>query len=124
LLGKLREDVETQVSAGLERERWQQDIKRAHEIQMGMLPSEDLITNTFEISGFCQPATDVGGDYYDYQILNKDQVGVIIGDVTGHGFYSGLFVAMAKTCLHLQARIEDRPTIVRAQPRKTMSPWS
>ena len=53
LLAKLREDVETQVSAGLERERWQQDLKRAHEIQMGMLPSEDLITNAFEISGFC-----------------------------------------------------------------------
>lgn len=110
LLGKLREDVDTQVSAGLERERWQQDLKRAHEIQMGMLPKEDLRTQLLEISGLWSPATDIAGDYFDYLTLSENQIGVIIGDVTGHGFYSGLFVAMAKTCLHLQINLDNRPT--------------
>ena len=65
LISKLRRDVALQVSAGLERERWQQDLKRAHEIQMAMLPQGDLLIEHAEISGYCMPAADVGGDYHD-----------------------------------------------------------
>lgn len=111
LIGKLRRDVSLQVSAGLERERWQHDLKRAHEIQMAMLPQDDLVTDHVEISGYCQPADDVGGDYYDYVQL-ADATGVIVADVTGHGFYAGLLVAMAKSCLHTQAKIDASPSAV------------
>ena len=106
LTGKLRQDVVVQVEAAREQERWQQDIRRAHEVQMAMLPQEDLSTEKIEISGYCSPAADVGGDYYDYLLLEDDKLGIIICDVTGHGFYSGLFVAMAKSCLHNQAKID------------------
>lgn len=113
LIGKLRRDVSLQVNAGLERERWQHDLKRAHEIQMAMLPQGDLVTGHFEISGYCQPAEDVGGDYHDYVELG-DTTGVMIADVTGHGFYAGLLVAMAKSCLHTQATIDASPSAVMA----------
>ncbi len=106
LTGKLRQDVNIQVEAALEQERWRQDIRRAHEIQMAMLPEGELSTENIEISGYCRPAADVGGDYYDYLILEDDKLGMIISDVTGHGFYSGLVVAMAKSCIHTQAKID------------------
>ncbi len=113
LTGKLRRDVSLQVNAGLERERWQHDLKRAHEIQMAMLPQRDLVTDHVEISGYCQPADDVGGDYHDYLQLG-DATGVIVADVTGHGFYAGLLVAMAKSCLHTQAKFDASPSAVMA----------
>jgi len=106
LTGKLRQDVTLQVEIAREQERWQQDIRRAHEVQMAMLPQGNLSTENMELSGYCRPAADVGGDYYDYLLLEDDKLGIIICDVTGHGFYSGLFVAMAKSCLHTQAKID------------------
>jgi len=111
LTQKLRRDVSLQVSAGLERERWQHDLKRAHEIQMAMLPQEDLVTDHVAVSGYCQPADDVGGDYYDYMEVDGS-TGVVVADVTGHGFYAGLLVAMAKSCVHTQAKIDASPSAV------------
>ena len=109
LTGKLRQDVTLQVESAREQEGLQQDLKRAHEIQMAMLPQKDVLREKIEISGYCKPADEVGGDYYDYLLLEDDEVGIIICDVTGHGFYSGLFVAMAKSCLHTQTKIDYSP---------------
>ena len=120
LLGKLRQDVAIQVQAGLERERWRQDLRRAHEIQMAMLPEGDFSGEQIEISGYCRPAADVGGDYYDYLFPEEDKLGMIIGDVTGHGFYAGLFVAMAKSCLHTQASIDYAPEKVMEAMNRTL----
>ena len=121
LTGKLRQDVTLQVESAREQERLQQDLRRAHEIQMAMLPQEYLSTETIEISGYCKPAADVGGDYYDYLFFEDNNLGVIICDVTGHGFYSGLFVAMAKSCLHTQARIDYSPEKVMEAMNRAVS---
>ncbi len=121
LTGRLRRENDIRVEVVLEQERWRQDLKRAHEIQMGMLPEGDLITDHIEISGYCRPAADVGGDYYDYLLLEDDKLGIILGDVTDHGFYSGLFVAMAKNCLHTQATIDYAPEKVMEAMNRTVS---
>ncbi len=102
LTHRLREDGFRHVLMLLEQERVQQDLRRAREIQLAMLPSTDLSTPRVQVCGFCRPADYVGGDYFDYRALEGGKVGVIIGDATGHGFYAGLFVAMAKSCFHNQ----------------------
>jgi CRP-like cAMP-binding protein len=111
LTGKLRNDVALQVRAGLERARWQHDLERAREIQTAMLPTGDLDLDHIAVSGSCQPAAHVGGDYYDY-VEFDGATGLIVADVTGHGFYTGLLVAMARSCLHTQVRIDDSPAAV------------
>ncbi len=120
LTGKLREDVKSTVRLERERERWRQDLERAREIQQGMLPSERLLANGLELAGMCSQASEVGGDFYDYLVRDDDAVGLIVGDVTGHGFYAGLFVAMAKSCLHTQARLSFDPREVMASMRRTL----
>lgn len=109
---RLREDGFRQVLAAVERERLRQDLRRAHEIQMAMLPGEELRTEHLQICGFCRPADQVGGDYFDYCLLEGNKAALILGDATGHGFYSGLFVAMAKSCLHNQLRTDYAPSKV------------
>ncbi len=112
LTGKLRDNVAIQVESALEKERWRQDLKRANEIQRAMLPTQDLATDKAYVSGYCRPAAHVGGDYFDYLLLGDDNLGIILADVMGHGFYAGLLVAMAKSCLHTQATIDYSPAAV------------
>jgi serine phosphatase RsbU (regulator of sigma subunit) len=120
LTGKLREDVKSTVRLERERERWRQDLIRAREIQQGMLPSPHLETECIEIAGVCSQASEVGGDFYDYLCPESESVGLIVGDVTGHGFYAGLFVAMAKSCLHTQARLSFEPREIMQAMRRTL----
>jgi serine phosphatase RsbU (regulator of sigma subunit) len=121
LTAKLRQDVERRVKLVAEQERWRQDIARAREIQAGMLPQEHLLRPLLEIAGYCSPASEVGGDFYDYIEYGPREVGIIIGDVTGHGFYSGLFVAMAKSCVHTQVRVAHTPAEIMKALRRVLS---
>jgi len=121
LTRKLRNDISLQVQAGLERERWLHDLKRAHEIQMAMLPHDDLYTDRVRVFGQCDPAAEVGGDYFDYLPLDNDKLGLIVADVMGHGFFSGLLVPMAKSCLHTQATIDYSPPSVMQSMNRTVS---
>ena len=120
LTAKLREDVKSTVRLSRERERWRQDLVRAREIQQGMLPAGRLLTESIELAGVCSQASEVGGDFYDYLCPEGDSVGLIVGDVTGHGFYAGLFVAMAKSCLHTQTRFSFDPREVMQAMRRTL----
>ncbi len=115
LTGKLREDVKSIAHRERERELWRQDLARAREIQQGMLPAARVLMECLEIAGVCSQASEVGGDFYDYLCPDDDSVGLIIGDVTGHSFYAALFVAMARSCLHTQARFNfDPPEVMQA----------
>ncbi|MBI4552552.1 MAG: PP2C family protein-serine/threonine phosphatase [Candidatus Latescibacteria bacterium] len=106
LTRKLRTDLDVQITTIREQEQVRQDIRRAYEVQMSMLPHTDLQWNEVHISGYCQPAAGVGGDYYDYFLLPQDHLGLLICDVAGHGFYSGLLAAMAKSCLTTQLQTD------------------
>jgi CRP-like cAMP-binding protein len=118
---RLREDGFRQVMEAVERERLRQDLRRAHEIQMAMLPGRELRDEHLEIHGCCRPADQVGGDYFDYCPLEGSKTALILGDATGHGFYSGLFVAMAKSCLHNQLRTDHAPSRVMEAMNRTLS---
>ena len=93
-------------------ERLKQDIQRAYEIQRSMLPQEDLLHAGMQFTGYCRPAENVGGDYYDYFALPDGRVGLLIGDVTGHGFNASLIMAMARSCRSTQTRIDPDVTPV------------
>jgi len=108
LTAKLREDVTTQVASALERERWRVELQWAREVQQGLLPPSQVNLPGFEFAGYCSPAHDVGGDFYDY-VSQPNGLSVLIGDVTGHGLNSALLAAMAKSCFRTQVRIDTAP---------------
>ena len=93
-------------------ERLKQDIQRAYEIQRSMLPQGDLLHAGMWFTGYCRPAENVGGDYYDYFTLPDGRVGLLIGDVTGHGFNASLIMAMARSCRSTQTRVDPAVTPV------------
>jgi len=81
-------------------ERIEQELQDAQAMQRSILPSEEPIFTGLDISSYFRPATEIGGDYYDYIPLTETELGVAIGDVKGHGMSAGLLVSTASGCLH------------------------
>ena len=83
------------------------DITRR--LQQMILPKEKELSqiDNLEISGFMEPAEEVGGDYYDV-LQNSGRVRIGIGDVTGHGLESGVLMIMVQTAV--RTLIENNET--------------
>ncbi|MCM2269654.1 MAG: PP2C family protein-serine/threonine phosphatase [Thermoanaerobaculia bacterium] len=93
------------LSASRERERlrMREEIHDARAIQLAMLPAAAPQAIGLDVAGVCVPATEVGGDYYDYFPDGEGSLAVAIGDVAGHGVASGLVLAGVRAGLHLLA---------------------
>jgi sigma-B regulation protein RsbU (phosphoserine phosphatase) len=64
------------------------------------------------VAALSLPATEVGGDYYDYFVLDRDRLAVVVGDVTGHGVASGLVLSGVRSSLNLLHDEMARPGAV------------
>jgi PAS domain S-box-containing protein len=77
----------------------------AQRIQEKLLPRDEPNVPGFEMAGTVVPAEFAAGDHFDYLPMMNDAVGVVIGDVSGHGFSSALLTF--STCAHLRSFIVD-----------------
>jgi serine phosphatase RsbU (regulator of sigma subunit) len=82
-----------------ERERVEQELRVARGIQQASLPKEAPTLEGWKIAPFCQPAREVGGDFYDFHLLSDGRVGFVVGDATGKGVPAAL--VMTATCAFL-----------------------
>ena len=73
------------------------EMEIAKRIQTALLPADGNV-GAYEVAATMLPAEEVGGDYYDI-ILNEKQNWVTIGDVSGHGVESGLIMMMTQTSI-------------------------
>jgi serine phosphatase RsbU (regulator of sigma subunit) len=84
-----------------DRLRMKQELEYAREIQLSMLPRRAPDLTWLDVAALSLPATEVGGDYYDYFELDDDRLAVVVGDVTGHGVASGLVLSGVRSSLNL-----------------------
>ncbi len=102
-------DVINEMTDGLkERERMQQSLHLAREVQQNLLPKSDLKVNGFDIAGKSVYCDETGGDYYDFIIFDdaaEQKIGVAIGDVCGHGIPSALLMATVRSSLRQRASL-------------------
>jgi hypothetical protein len=84
-----------------ERLRMREEIEYARKIQLSMLPQAAPQLDWIDLAAASLPATEVGGDYYEYFKLNDSQLALVIGDVAGHGLASGLLLSGVRSCLYL-----------------------
>lgn len=85
-----------------EKERYETELKLAHEIQYSMIPTdfkEFNENNNFSLWGSMKAARDVGGDFYDYFKIDEDHIGFVIGDVNGRGVSTALIMVKAMTLI-------------------------
>ena len=90
----------------------EEELKRAREIQQMLLPSTLPQPAGVQIAGAWQPAREVGGDYFDVIQLDKDRVGICIGDVAGKGITAALLMANLQASFRAFATAEASPETV------------
>jgi len=84
----------------------QYDLDTARSIQFGILPKKFPPfpdRNEFEIFAAMEPAKEVGGDLYDFFLLDSERVGLVIGDVSGKGVPAAIFMAVSRTLMRATA---------------------
>lgn len=84
-----------------ERIRMREEIEYARKIQLSMLPQGPPEVDWLDLAAASLPATEVGGDYYDYFLLGPRQMALVVADVAGHGLASGLLLSGVRSCLYL-----------------------
>ena len=75
-----------------EQERLKHELEIARQIQLASLPQRTPKINGMDIAGISIPATEVGGDYFDYLNGVPDTMTVIVGDVSGKGTSAALYL--------------------------------
>ena len=90
----------------------EEELKRAREIQQMLLPSTLPQPAGVQIAGAWQPAREVGGDYFDVIQLDKDRLGICVGDVAGKGITAALLMANLQAAFRAFATNEASPQVV------------
>jgi PAS domain S-box-containing protein len=85
-----------------------EQFRVAREIQQRLFPKSAPLLSGYDIAGASYPAEATGGDYFDYLPMLNDRLGIIVGDVTGHGVGPALLMAETRAYLRVLAgRRED-----------------
>jgi len=84
----------------------QADLDMAAEIQANVLPTITRVIssrNEFELFSSMEPAKEVGGDFYDFFMIDDDHLGLVVADVSGKGVPAALFMMLSKTVIKMEA---------------------
>jgi serine phosphatase RsbU (regulator of sigma subunit) len=87
-----------------QRKKMEQELALAEETQRGLLPQRLPVLENLRIHAFSKPTRYVGGDFYDFLLLDSGLLIGILGDVAGKGVSASLLSAMVVGCLEIQLR--------------------
>ncbi|MCU1228672.1 MAG: Serine phosphatase RsbU, regulator of sigma subunit [Acidobacteria bacterium] len=79
--------------SAVDRARMRDELHYARDLQLSMLPSAPPELSWLDIAAVSLPATEVGGDYFDYFVIGEHRLAIVCGDVAGHGLGSGIVLA-------------------------------
>jgi serine phosphatase RsbU (regulator of sigma subunit) len=96
-----------------ENDRRAKELEEARQLQLSMLPKKLPQIPNLEIAAYMKPATEVGGDYYDFHVGADGTLTVAVGDATGHGLKAGTLVAATKSLFRAFANEKDITNIFR-----------
>jgi sigma-B regulation protein RsbU (phosphoserine phosphatase) len=102
------------VESYVEAQKIQQSMRLARDIQMSLVPHRFPAfpgKPQIDIHARLKPALDVGGDLYDYFLLDEDHLCFVVGDVSDKGVHAALFMAMTRSAFKISAMPQQRPLI-------------
>ena len=107
--------VQEQQAQVRERERIEQELRTAQDIQQTFLPKEVPALPGWQLVPYYQPAREVGGDFYDFLPFEDGRLGLVIGDVTDKGIPAALVMTATRTMLRTAASETTSPGQVLAR---------
>jgi sigma-B regulation protein RsbU (phosphoserine phosphatase) len=96
------------VRASVEQQRLAHEMQLAHDLQMKLLPNNAVVSPDAIVAARVVPAESVGGDFYNLFHLGGSKTGVMIGDVSGHGYQAALIMAltMSAAAIYSQTTVD------------------
>lgn len=107
---------------GLERVKLENAMKIASEIQSGLMPQIPKNVHGYDVHGWYRSAERTTGDFYDFVPTKAGGLGVVVGDVTGHGIGPALIMATAQSALRTSFRILDDPAAIVTMVNEDLGP--
>ena len=98
----MTENLARLIVVAKEKERLESEIEIARDVQNQLFPKAPPAMKTIHLSGSCQPARMVSGDYYDFLCLPDGNVAIAIGDVAGKGIAAALLMASIQSIMRTQ----------------------
>ncbi len=100
----------------------QEDLERARKAQQRMLPSGPPDVPGYDFDVYFSSCEQVSGDFYDFIRLDDGRIGVVMGDISGHGIDAGIVMGMTKKAFALRAQSGADPLVVAAQVNEDIRP--
>lgn len=97
------------VRASVAQQRLQQEMQLAHDLQMKLLPNVESVAPEATVAARVAPADSVGGDFYHLFRLGGGRTGILIGDVSSHGYRAALIMALAMSAAAIHAQVTEAP---------------
>lgn len=104
-----------------EKQRLDDELRIAREIQKSLLPTSLPDVEGLSIADLCEPAREVGGDYYDFFDLGHRRLGVMVADVSGKGTSAALYMAELKGLMLALSRKEQSPRRLLIEANRLLS---
>jgi sigma-B regulation protein RsbU (phosphoserine phosphatase) len=97
------------VRASLNQQRLQHEMQLAEDLQMKLLPDPALVAPEALVAARVVPAESVGGDFYHLFRLGEGKTGVMIGDVSSHGYRAALIMALLMSAASIHSQTTADP---------------
>lgn len=106
----------------VEKVRMDQAMEIASQIQNGLMPQVPDNVPGYDVHGWYRPAERTTGDFYDFVRTKQGHLGVVLGDVTGHGIGPALITATAQASLRAYLRMLDDPAAIVTMLNQDLGP--
>ncbi|HEY9227853.1 MAG TPA: SpoIIE family protein phosphatase, partial [Gemmatimonadaceae bacterium] len=100
------------VRASVDQQRLAHEMQLAHDLQMKLLPNDSVVAPEASVAARVVPAESVGGDFYNLFRLGAGKTGVMIGDVSGHGYQAALIMALTMSAAAIHSQTTTDPSEV------------
>lgn len=97
-------------------------LRLARQVQRRLFPTSPPKVDGLDVWGVSLPAHTTGGDYFDFLTLPGGSLGMVIADVSGHGFDSAIVMAQTRAILRAAARDESNPARILSAVNTLLAP--
>jgi len=112
LLQQAYDELKAAQAQLIEKEKLERELEVARQIQVGILPRSLPELPGLDFGARMVPTSAVGGDFYDVIQLGNGRIGLVVGDVTGHGVPAALLMALTVTLVRVEAPRASSPAEV------------
>ena len=102
-LAQAYEELKAAQAQIIEKEKLEAELKIARDLQRNILPRLKPQLAGLDFGMLIEPMTSVGGDFFDFIELDRERVGLVVGDVSDHGVPAAIFMALTYSLLRAEA---------------------